>query len=362
MSKVHYLKLLSYVEDYIDVEKLLYLLGAKKVRVCGNNIRSECPLHNGDNPTAFSYDIVKKVWSCFSNRCGEGYRRNVYDLVYLYLLNKTGLPPTERDVFSILLQACNVEIDLDDIDFKFDKALQDRFDNIMFARQVKKRYNDMTTISTSLTLDDSLINRYNIVVHPYLLSRGLTEEAIETFEIRFAPKGISEKVSEDFPGRIVFPIRGIDNRLVGISGRLASDDIALISRYGKYRHLHSFKRNNVLYNINRAYPYVEKSKAAVLVEGFLDVISLWQKGIKNVMAVMGNNLSLSQMRDLLPFLNKVYICFDADKGGREGVRKAIKTLRNVCSLYYVSLSEGKDPDEVSKRELLEAFFRAKRIA
>lgn len=359
MRSVSRLDLLFQIEDCIDVKKLLYILGAQKVKEFGSSIRSECVIHGGDNPTAFSYDLNKKVWSCFSNKCGEGYRRDIYDLVYLYLLNKNGYSPKEREVFEILLSATNLKIDLDEFDCVMNKAVQDKISNIMFARQIKNKLNYCCS-QNNLYLDDSLLSCYNIIVHPYLLSRGFKEEIIKFFDIRFSPTGFGEKF-DDFPGRIIFPIRSIDNKLVGLSGRLASDNIVIINKYGKYKHIHSFRRNNVLYNINNALEYIKNTKTVILVEGFLDVLSLWSKGFKNVVGVMGNSVSLMQIKDLFPYFNKVYICFDADKGGREGTIKTIKLLKNICYVYYVRLPKGKDPDELSKKELWQAFLSAVKV-
>lgn len=361
MANVHYLELLAYIEEYIDVEKLLYMLGAKHVKVYGSNIRSECVIHGGDNVLAFSYDLNKKVWSCFSNNCGEGYRRNLYDLVYLYLLKQNSAPPTEKEVFTLLLQATDVKIELDEIEFGFSKPIQDKFDNILFATRVKQRYNKKSTKNNLLALDESIINCYNITVHPYLINRGLTPETIQFFDLRYAPQGLSEKNTKNFPGRIIIPIRSIDNKLLGLSGRLATDDKKIIKQYSKYKHLYSFPRNSVLYNANHALPYIKKTKAVILVEGFFDVIGLWQKDIKNVVAAMGNSITIQQVQDLLPYLNKVYVCFDGDKGGRDGVKKVARILGRLCSIYNVRLPEGKDPDELSKTELVQSILQAKKI-
>ncbi len=361
MANIHYLELLAYIEDHIDVEKLLYMLGAKRVKIYGSNVRSECVIHGGDNALAFSYDLNKKVWSCFSNNCGEGYRRNLYDLVYLYLQRQNGYSPTDRDVFALLIQAADVKIDLDEIEFGFSKPIQDKFDNILFATRVKQRYNKKSTKNNLLALDDAIINCYNITIHPYLTNRGLTPETIQFFDLRYAPQGLSEKNIKDFPGRIIIPIRSIDNKLLGLSGRLATDDKKTIKKYGKYKHLYSFQRNSVLYNVNYAFPYIKKSKAVILVEGFFDAIDLWQKDIKNVVAVMGNSITIQQVQDLLPYLNKVYVCFDGDKGGRDGARKVAKVLGRLCSVYDVRLPEGKDPDELSKTELVQTILQAKKI-
>lgn len=333
------------IEQSLDAEMLLEALGAKGIRQTPRGLRSTCPIHDGQNTTSFWFNTDEMSWYCFSEHCGRGYERNVFNLVYLVKL-KEGVEMTEDEILAFLRHFCSVPIDID-----VSSIDQENATHFLELFEIKKWLKKMRRSKNLLVAYPEDVLHGFIKDNSYLEERNLAGLAGE-FEILFSPTGLdNEPHEDDFPGRIIFPIRDDQRRLVGISGRLATDDKKLIGKYGKYRHSRGFKKNLVLYNFFRALPYIKKAKKVVLVEGFFDVMRLWSYGIKNVVSPLGTSLSKQQVKLLVPYVNDVVLMFDADRGGRSGLEMVKYVAGKHFNLYTCELPEGKDPDDLSQEEV-----------
>ena len=339
--------------DNMDFAKVLEYYGAKCISTSYTEVRSECVLHGGDNPSAFSYNIERGIWSCFSHGCGAGYNRDVFTFVKLAESKIHKKPCDTYRAVCILGQILG--LDLGDIDTAYDPTVYDRLDNQRWAASQAVEEIDIQR------LDESLLAEYTGITPIYAHQRGYDAQTLAEFEIGFAPKGLNEKIDSDFPGRVIVPIRHLDGSLVGLSGRLATDDLELEKKYGKYRHLYNFKKGVVLYNMNRALPYVQKTHSIVLTEGFFDVMRLWSFGIKNVVALMGCQPTSQQADMIAAYATNAYIALDGDKRGREGARRTYERLKGLCNVYIIPLPEGKDPDNLTFEEFWTYYAQAKKI-
>src|SRR5699024_4849092 len=117
-----------------------------------------------------------------------------------------------------------------------------------------------------------------------------------------------------------------------------------------------FQKNKLLYNFDLAKRYIRKENEAVLFEGYMDVISAYQAGVKNVIATMGTALTESQAKRLKRYVNEVVICYDGDTAGQEASYKAANLLKKAgCNVKVSYLKEGTDPDSYIKEHGGEAF-------
>lgn len=202
----------------------------------------------------------------------------------------------------------------------------------------------------------------------YLKKRGLAPKTVETFSIGASldfyslPTYLKEKgylaedmlecgvVSKDKNGnlfdslfkRLIFPICNQDGQVIAFSGRLL--DHSDFAKYKNTKETPLFHKKDVLYNMDLAKEYRD---SIIIVEGYLDVISLWQAGFRNVVATMGTALTTSQAQWLKSHTDTVYISFDGDFAGQKANLKGLDILAvaGLC-VKVVALPDGKDPDEI----------------
>jgi DNA primase len=145
---------------------------------------------------------------------------------------------------------------------------------------------------------------------------------------------------------------------VGWSGRLATDNTAIIKKYNKWMHKLDFDKGFVLYNFNNALPYVKEAKELILVEGAWDVARLWSYGIRNVVAVMGSSLTPEQLQLAISSAFKIKVFLDPDGAGKSGARRICEQLKRYVDVYTVEASN--DPDALTLEEAWVAVESAKR--
>jgi DNA primase len=168
--------------------------------------------------------------------------------------------------------------------------------------------------------------------HSFFAERGLSKATIATFGLGYhAGKGTMH-------GRIVIPIHNERGELVAYAGRWPGDEPP--EGEDKYRFPANFKKSFILYNLHRALEHA--SEGLIVTEGFFSgVFALWQRGRKNVVAIMGSQLSAEQERlivDTVGIRGRVLLAFDADDAGRRGMREAAQRLVSQVFVRTVELA------------------------
>jgi len=211
----------------------------------------------------------------------------------------------------------------------------------------------------------------------YLKQRGLHEETIRFFGLGYAAGGLLKTLDAEnfsprlqeltgfrragynqnispFEGRLMFPIFSVSGRVVGFGGRTLQADQK--PKYINSPESHLYKKSQVLYGLHAARSAVARENSVLLVEGYMDVISLWQAGYKNVCAVSGTALSASQAGQLRRFCDKVYLCLDGDKAGRSAILRNIpELLKAGLEVRVPWLSSTEDPDSLIQSQGREVF-------
>jgi DNA primase len=222
----------------------------------------------------------------------------------------------------------------------------------------------------------------------YLRDRGLSGKTIETFRLGFAPdsrnalkeylasKGIEKQqieacglvvhgpniaVSYDrFRDRIMFPILSSREKVIAFGGRAMSADIP--AKYLNSNETELFHKGQVLYNFSRARRAGQGPNAAatvIAVEGYMDVIGLYQAGIENAVAPLGTALTENQLELLWRMTSEPVLCFDGDEAGMRAANRAadlaLSGLKPGKSIRFAVLPEGKDPDDLVREEGKQAF-------
>lgn len=219
-------------------------------------------------------------------------------------------------------------------------------------------------------------------VHQYLQKRGLTHEALSEFGVGFAPvernkllsflrsKGAPDELMvasglarrsakgelyDSFRGRLVFPIFVERRQIAGFGGRILPDLVPPEALASAPKYLNSpetavYEKSKILYGLPHALESVRRSKELYLVEGYMDVIGLWQAGVRNVGATCGTAVTENHARRLAHLVQRVVLLFDGDSAGINAAGKSYSVFINSgidCSAVF--LPDGEDPDTIALR-------------
>jgi len=265
------------------------------LRDYGNRLVGPCPVHRGDNSTAFHADLEKNLWNCFTRRHGG----TVIDMI----MELEKVTPS---------QACLIA----------EKLLGENRNTGMTYSQMANRI---------------LTFRLNLEVeHLYLDRRNISMRTREYFGIGYCSKGM-------FAGRICIPIHDENGNLVAYAGRSPN------GREPKYLFPKGFRKSLVIYNYHRI-SGIKNSRKVVLVEGYFDVFRLFQAGYPAV-ALMGSSISKRQKELLVSLKKFLILMFDGDPAGAECTEKLITALRGKRAFRVVRLGDGLQPDTLSEEEL-----------
>ncbi len=258
--------------------------------------------------------------------------------------------------------------------------------------QAEKRERERTSLQdvmemATLFFQDQLQTALGARARAYLRDRGLTGRTIETFRLGYAPdsrnalkehlasKGVSKEqmeacglvvhenvpVSYDrFRDRIMFPILSSREKVIAFGGRaMASDAVA---KYLNSNETELFHKGNVLYNFARARRASQAAGGTVIaVEGYMDVIALYQAGVENAVAPLGTALTESQLDLLWKMSPQPILCFDGDGAGIRAANRAadlaLPHIKPDRSVSFALLPDGKDPDDLVRLEGRAPFDR-----
>ena len=221
---------------------------------------------------------------------------------------------------------------------------------------------------------EDLFSQYKDTHLKYLIDRGLKIETINYFKLGFCEnsKKIQNKLFENgftsdeliksgmyykkdgtdelvnrFKNRITFPIQNYYNNFIGCGGRTVLPNA--LAKYINSPETNFFKKGFNLFNLNNAKKESLNSNNLILVEGYMDVVSLFNKGIKNVSATLGTAMTTSQISLAWKNFGKIIICFDGDQSGIDASYRAaeriLKILKPGKDIYFAKIPNSQDPDD-----------------
>jgi DNA primase len=208
----------------------------------------------------------------------------------------------------------------------------------------------------------------------YLLKRGLDEKIQEQFQLGYAPDnwtalvdyllgqgclsaetvdlGLAAvddhgRVYDQFRRRIMFPICNPQGKVIGFGGRVLGD---ALPKYLNTKETNVFSKGHVLYGLDLARTAIREKGFAIIMEGYMDVITAHQSGIKSTVASLGTSLTEEQCRLLLRYTKDVMIAYDTDAAGVAAALRSLDLLQELdCRVRVVTIPQGKDPDEYLRR-------------
>ena len=343
------------VKQRIDIVELVgeYV----KLSKAGSNYKGLCPFHNEKSPSFFVHPEMG-IYKCFG--CNES-----------------------GDVFSWLMKMEGMS---------FPEALRE------LAKRAGVKLKDFVPDARSLSRESVLeclsltreFYHWLLVKHKigkqaldYLHRRGISSEAIETFKLGWSPvdwdglvrylggrKQVKLEVMvkaglvvdrrersggyDRFRGRVMFPLQNARGQIVGFSGRVVPGLTPGEKKTGKYINTPEtevYHKRELLYGLEVTKQEIKKSGRAVVAEGELDVISSWQSGVKNIVAIKGSTLTDEQIRILKRYTEVLVLALDTDIAGDQAARKGIQAAQiEGLEVKTVRLDGGKDPDEVAQKD------------
>ena len=328
-----------------------------KLRRSGANYKGLCPFHNERTPS-FSVNKARNICKCFS--CGKGgspvnfimeHEQMSFQEALRYLARKYNIEIVEKELSAQERQAENdreAMLAVNDFALKhFRHNLHDTADGRNIALQYFRHRG----------LSDAMIERfqlgYALDMPSELIDAAHEAGYVDKYLIDTGLAGVSERdgqrrLYDRFRGRVLFPIHTISGRVVCSGGRTMRSDKNL-AKYVNSPESVIYKKNLELYGLYQAKSAIARRDKCILVEGYLDVISMHQAGVENVVASSGTSLTEGQIRAIRRFTNNVTVIYDADAAGIKASLRGIKMLLSEnMNVKTLLLPAGDDPDSFAQ--------------
>lgn len=328
----------------------------------GGRMWGLCPFH-GEKTASFSVSPDKQLYYCFGCHSGGGIIQFVMEIEKL----------SYSEAVEFLARRCGMELpnEINDEKLKRDRAYRERLYSVCKE--------------AALFYHDSLIGNLGAEARIYVSDRGINAKTVRRFGIGYAPKGwnniknylnakgFTDKELLDagliiakggnyydaYRGRIIFPIIAANGRVVAFGARTMNPEDT--PKYINTGDTSIYKKRQNLYALN----FIKGSSFSdiIMVEGYLDVISLHQCGIHNAVASLGTALTEHQAKLLKRYVSKVYIAYDGDAAGQNAALRGMEILAaEGLEVRVIELPGGMDPDDYVRTNGMEAFLRLKESA
>lgn len=353
----------DFIDEVLERNDILEVISEyTKPKRVGSRYAALCPLHNDKKSPSLSISPDKQLFHCFG--CGAGgnvihFIMGIQNLDFMdalkYLADRAHLPMPEPSSPG---------------DRKKREEIADKKQRIYQINAEAGRY-----------FFRNLAGEGGKEAYAYLRERGIQNATIKQFGLGYAPEGwrglldyLGEKGFREqevfeaglakkrdngtfydafYDGRVMFPIINVQGNIIGFGGRIMTSR----SNTGKYLNTAEtlvFKKKENLFGLNLAKN--DKSGKILLMEGYMDVISLHQAGIGNAVASLGTAFTSEQAKLLKKYTDKAVLCYDADQAGRKAAVRAGGILTEFgIKTRVLTLTDGKDPDEFIKARGPEMF-------
>ena len=310
----------------------------------GDNYKGLCPFHNEKTPS-FVVNENKQIFKCFG--CGEG--GNVISFLMKkenmsfgeslkYLCENANIPYKQTHTFT---EKEKKELDEKEKMYKLHVDLAK-----YYLQNLQKNLDDSKGYLLNRGIDERTMKKFGLGYEDwnsssinYLKELGYTKEEM-IHSMVFREK--NDRMYSIFFGRIMYPIIDRRNRVIAFGGRTMSE--AQSPKYLNSPESIIFKKKNELYGLNLANKY--NSKRLILVEGYMDVISLIKNGIVGGIASLGTSLAKEHVEVIKRQNKKVFICYDSDTAGRKATLRALEMFDSEgITANVIRVGDYKDPDE-----------------
>ena len=356
---------MKYPKEYLDEIKLRLKVSqvvgkSVQLKKRGKEFVGLSPFKNEKTPS-FTVNDEKEFYHCFST----GEHGNIFDF----------LIKTKSMGFGEAVRTLAAEAGMQPYRFtKFDQIKDLRFQTY---KNIFKDYSNY--------FNEQLFSKYNQEPLDYLIKRGIKKNIIEEFGLGYVPWNnnfyetlikkyseeeikvtglyyISEKTKKNidrFNSRIIFPIRNITNDVVAFGGRIIRN--SKLAKYINSPETEFYKKGNMIFNLDKAKDLRSNTNEVLIVEGYMDVVSVYASGIKNVVSNSGTAITDRQINLLWKFFSDPIICLDGDESGQTAAiriaEKLFSSINEKNKIFFSVMPDGKDPDDYIKQFGKEALLK-----
>ena len=348
---------MKYPKEYLDEIKLRLKVSqvvgkTVQLKKRGKEFIGLSPFKNEKSPS-FTVNDEKEFYHCFSS----GEHGNIFDF----------LMKTKSMGFGEAVRALAAEAGMQPYRFSnFDQKKDQRFQTY---KNIFKDYSNY--------FHQQLFNSENKEAKEYLFQRGLEKNIIEEFKLGYVPwqnnfyEELLKKYSEDeikqtglyfkndktgkfidrFNSRIIFPINNITSDTIAFGGRIIRE--SKLAKYINSPETEFYKKGNMIFNLDKAKDSRSKTNEVLIVEGYMDVVTVYSTGIKNVIANSGTALTERQISLIWKFFSDPIICLDGDESGQKAALRIAEKLFSLVNetnkIFFSIMPDGTDPDDFIKK-------------
>jgi DNA primase len=363
---------MKYPKEYLDEIKLRLKVSqvvgkTVQLKKRGKEFIGLSPFKNEKSPS-FTVSDEKEFYHCFST----GEHGNIFDFIM-----KTKSMGFGESVKTLASEAGMQPYRFSNFDEKKEKRFQ-------VYKNILKAYSEFSHLE--------LFKADNRDAVEYLKKRGLDKKIVDEFKLGFVPwknniyELLLKKYSEDeisltglfyknektgkfvdrFNSRIIFPVNNLTGDTIAFGGRIIRE--SKLAKYINSPETEFYKKGRMIFNLDKAKSYRADTSEIIIVEGYMDVVSLHAAGFKNVVANSGTALTESQIELIWKFYSNPVICLDGDKSGQSATiriaEKLFPLINENSKIFFATLPSGEDPDDFIKKngkEKFTAFLEKKKI-
>ncbi|PKL87941.1 MAG: DNA primase [Ignavibacteriae bacterium HGW-Ignavibacteriae-2] len=332
--------------------------GYVQLRKRGRNFIGSCPFHNEKTPS-FTVSEEKQIFHCFG--CGAG--GNVYKFLMDFknisfveavqeVADQIGVKINfEQDKFSSEQNELEKYYEINVLAAKFFSNKLLNSDDGEEGREYFKNRKIKPQTQRAFGLGYASALWENLLFY-------LNENRVDlndTYHLGLIDKRDDGSYYDKFRGRIIFPIFSPNGRVIAFGGRIL-DNSAKAAKYLNSPESSIYSKRRSLYGLFQSKDEIRKLNKVILVEGYMDLISLYQHGVKNVVASSGTSLTEEQVQLLSRFTRNITVLFDADEAGQKAAMRSIEILlKQDFDVKIVLLPENEDPDSYINKFGRESF-------
>ena len=343
------------VYDAIRVEEVIE--DFVQLKRAGSNFKGLSPFSNEQTPS-FMVSPAKQIWKDFSSGKGGNaiaflmeHEHFSYVEAIRYLAKKYNIELEETQSSDEEQQKNNEKESL----YIVSEFARDYFQKILLDNEEGKAIGK--TYFKERGFSDETIKTFQLGYSPNEW-QAFTEEALKKgYKLEYLNKtGLTivkeNKKYDAFRGRVMFPIHSMSGRVLGFGGRILTND-KKTAKYLNSPESDIYHKSKILYGIFYAKQHIAKEDNCYLVEGYTDMIQMYQKGIKNVVASSGTALTSEQIRLIHRLTSNITILYDGDSAGlRASIRGVDLILEQGMNVRICTFPDGEDPDSFSKNNSL----------
>ncbi len=335
------------VREKIDIVALISeFLPLKKL---GRNFKTTCPFHSEKTPS-FVVSPERQIWHCFG--CNKGGDCFTFLMEYENLEFPEALRTLAKKAGVILPEgkfAAGVSSQKEKI-YTVNKEAMEFYHYVLTKHAAGKKA--LAYLTEERKIKDKVIQTFMLGFAPTagdgLLNYLMHKKNHTREDLIFA--GLATQTGDFFTNRIIFPLFDHRGNIEGFSGRTMSQNFQG-SKYVNTRETLVYHKGSVFFGLHIAKEEIKKQNWAIIMEGEFDVISSFQEGIGNAVAVKGTALTENQVNLIARFAQKVSLCFDSDRAGQEAIKRSLPALeKKGLSTSIIVTSDGKDPDEAIRND------------